>query len=85
MEMTIVSIPCTRLDLICRKIHDLRAMDLAPSPTPGAMKLGPIEYKESHNAAKPICGDQMKPTTLKHKGSVTQRVLFLTESCKLSR
>ena len=54
-------IPCTRLDLQCRKIHDLGAMNLAPSPTrglwgqsieniathsPGAMKLGPIEYKD---------------------------------------
>ena len=53
-------IPCTRLDLQC-KIHDLGAMNLAPSPTrglwghsieniathsPEAMKLGPIEYKD---------------------------------------
>ena len=52
--------PCTRLDLQCRKTHDLGAMNLAPSPTrglwghsieniathsPGAMKLGPLEYK----------------------------------------
>ena len=52
---------CTRLDLQCRKMHDLGAMNLAPSPTrrlwghsieniathsSGAMKLGPIEYKE---------------------------------------
>ena len=52
---------CTRLDPQCRKIYDPGAMDLAPSSTrglremyisfdwehsPGAMILGPIEYKE---------------------------------------
>ena len=59
--------PCIRLDLQCRKIHDLGAMDLAPSPTggggmrsldwkhsPRAMKLGPIEDKDYCQLCIPI-------------------------------